>query len=196
MKKIFYIIGKSTTGKDHFYEDILAQEELALVPLVMYTTRPMREGEEEGCEYHFVSEEKYEEYRAGNRIIEERTYQTVHGPWHYFTVDDGSLDLEHNNYLAIGTLESYGGVRAHFGEDRLVPLYIEVRDDIRLIRTIERERKQEQPNYAEICRRFLADDADFAEEKIREAGITRRFENNGEYADCLQELLQYIRTVI
>ena len=36
---------------------------------------------------------------------------------------------------------------------------------------------QESPKYEELCRRFLADAKDFSEEKLNEAGITRRFVN-------------------
>ena len=57
----------------------------------------------------------------------------------------------------------------------MVPLYIEVDDGLRLSRALERERKQTEPKYAEMCRRFLADCEDFTEEKIAEAGIVRRF---------------------
>lgn len=60
----------------------------------------------------------------------------------------------------------------------MVPLYVEVDDRLRLSRALERERKQTEPKYAEMCRRFLADCEDFTEEKIAEAGIVRRFSNN------------------
>ena len=39
----------------------------------------------------------------------------------------------------------------------MVPLYVEVDDGLRLSRALERERKQTEPKYAEMCRRFLAD---------------------------------------
>ena len=193
MGKIYYIIGKSATGKDHIYEALLAQEDLGLIPLVMYTTRPMREGEQDGREYWFVDEGCLEAFRTAGKVIEERTYHTVQGPWHYFTADDGRVELPMGNYLAIGTLESYRGVCAHFGCDAVVPVYIEVDDYIRLLRTIEREHKQENPRYAEVCRRFLADDSDYAEEKIAAAGIRHRITNNGTFEDCLAEVLSYVK---
>ena len=48
---------------------------------------------------------------------------------------------------------------------------------MRLQRALERERRQENPKYEELCRRFLADEKDFSEEKLKEAGITKRFCN-------------------
>lgn len=111
-------------------------------------------------------------------------YSTVQGPWYYFTADDGQIDLAKHDYLGIGTLESYLKLKAYFGEQAMVPLYVEVDDGLRLSRALERERKQTEPKYAEMCRRFLADCEDFTEEKIAEAGIVRRFSNNSTPEDC------------
>ena len=38
MGKIFYIMGKSASGKDHIYARLAAHEELGLKKLVLYTT--------------------------------------------------------------------------------------------------------------------------------------------------------------
>ena len=55
MGKIFYIMGKSSSGKDTIYSRLLQDSELGLSRIVLYTTRPMREGETEGKEYHFTA---------------------------------------------------------------------------------------------------------------------------------------------
>ena len=106
-----------------------------------------------------------------------RAYHTIHGIWKYFTVADHQVDLDHQSYLLIGTLESYLKIREYFGTENVVPIYIEVEDGMRLQRALERERRQENPKYEELCRRFLADEKDFSEEKLKEAGITKRFCN-------------------
>ena len=54
MGKIYYIMGKSATGKDHIYRALLKDETLGLAPLILFTTRPMRRGETDGREYHFI----------------------------------------------------------------------------------------------------------------------------------------------
>ena len=143
----------------------------------MYTTRPIRDGEREGVEYHFVDEACLAELEGEGKIIELRAYNTVHGVWKYFTVDDGQFQLEKQDYLMIGTLESYEKTREYFGKDTLVPIYIEVEDGERLARALNRERQQKSPKYAELCRRFLADSEDFAEEKLQRLEIIERFEN-------------------
>lgn len=191
MGKIYCMMGKSSTGKDTLYKRLLEHRELSLKTLIPYTTRPIRDGETDGVEYFFCDEAKLQELEQQGRIVELRTYNTVCGIWKYFTVDDGQVRLEKDSYLVIGTLEAYQGIRAYYGAANVVPVYIEVEDGERLFRALSRERAQEHPKYEEMCRRFLADSEDFSEEKLREAGIGQRFENQ-ELAVTEQELVAYI----
>lgn len=186
-------MGKSSSGKDTIYKR-LAEAFPGFRTIVPYTTRPIREGEKDGVEYFFVDRERLREMQEAEQIIEMRSYNTKHGIWTYFTADDGQIDLEKYDYLVIGTLVSYRALREYFGEDKLVPVYIEVEDGLRLARALERERRQAQPKYAEMCRRFLADCEDFSEENIRKAGIRRRFENV-ELEKCVEEIEAYIRQI-
>ena len=192
MGKIFYIMGKSSSGKDTIYRRLLEDKELELRNIILYTTRPMRKGEQPGREYYFVKEETFREYEKLGKIIEARTYQTVYGPWIYFTADDGQIELEKKNYLGIGTLESYIYMKEYFGEENLCPLYIEVEDGERLKRAIRREELQPEPKYAEMCRRFLADEEDFSEENLKKAGIVKRFRNI-DLESCVNELKNCIQ---
>ncbi|MCD8336641.1 MAG: guanylate kinase [Lachnospiraceae bacterium] len=193
MGKIFYIMGKSASGKDTIYAELLSRTELKLRPIVLYTTRPIRAKETDGVEYHFVTLDILQKMQAEGKVIELRTYDTVQGPWHYFTADSDSMDMEQFNYLALGTLVSYEKMRDYYGADRVVPLYIEVEDGKRLERAMKREKKQEVPDYVEMCRRFLADQEDFSEKNIARAGITRRFPNNDDREICMDELADYIK---
>lgn len=179
MGKIYYLMGKSSSGKDTIFKKLIEDKELGLKTIVGYTTRPMREGETEGLEYHFIDEAALAGLDAEGRIIELRAYNTVYGVWKYMTVDDGQIALDgDDNYLLIGTLQSYEKVRNYFGRDKLVPLYINVDDGVRLQRALDREKTQDKPKYAEMCRRFLADEADFSEENILRCEIDRVYEND------------------
>lgn len=192
MGKIFYLLGKSSSGKDTVYKKIIEKEALGLKRIVTYTTRPIRTGEEEGREYHFTDREGLNRMTAKDQVIEMRTYHTVLGDWYYFTADDGQVDLNKNSYAVIGTLESYLMVRNFYGKEKVLPIYIEVDDGVRLLRAVKREMKQTLPHYTEVCRRFLADDEDFSEEKLKNAGISRRFRND-RLEDTLGEVESYIR---
>ena len=192
MGKIFLLMGKSTSGKDTIYKELIKNEKLGLDKVVPYTTRPMRDGEKDGVQYFFKKENEYLELKSQGKIIEERTYYTHYGEWRYFTVDDGQINLKDGNYLVIGTLESYCYIRDYFGKENVVPLLIDVEAKIRLRRAMAREDKQEHPKYDEMCRRFLADEEDFSEDKIESAGITERFANNAKIESCIDEITEYI----
>ena len=188
MSKLFCIMGKSASGKDTIYKRLIQDETLGLKTIVSYTTRPMREGEQDGVEYHFVSEEKLAELKAEGKVIECRDYDTVHGIWSYFTADDGQVDFSGDqDSVIIGTLESYAKIRIFYGKDHVVPIYVNVEDGERLSRALNREKQQEQPKYQELCRRFLADAKDFSEEKLRECEIEKIYENI-DMDVCLNEI--------
>ncbi len=177
MGKIFCLMGKSASGKDYVYRTLLAQEDNRLKRVIPYTTRPIRINEVDGENYYFCTDEEADAMARDGRVIEMRSYDTACGVWKYFTADDGQIDLAGNDYLMIGTLESYEKIRDYFGAEQVCPLYIWVEDGERLERALRREKKQEEPKYAEMCRRFLADTKDFSEENLAAAGITLRFEN-------------------
>lgn len=185
-------MGKSSTGKDTIYKRIMEDPALNLKRMVPYTTRPIREGEQEGVEYHFVGEKELEGLQASGRVVELRAYDTVYGIWKYFTVCEEDMDLQKDSYGVIGTLESWHAMREYFGREKMVPVYIEVEDGLRLERALSRERSQEHPKYTELCRRFLADTEDFSEEKLKEEGITRRFQNM-DLEICLSEIKLFIQ---
>ena len=195
MGKIFCVMGKSASGKDTIYRELLAHKELSLRRVIPYTTRPIRDGEVDGDTYFFCSEKQVQELQDAGKIIELRTYHTVYGPWKYFTVDDGQFDEQTGNYLMIGTLETYGRIRTYFGEDRVIPIYIEVEDGERLIRAISREREQEEPKYEEMCRRFLADAEDFSEENLKQNGVNTRF-NNSELTATIEQIAEYMKGLV
>lgn len=191
MGKIFCLMGKSSSGKDTLYQMLL--DELQIDTIIPYTTRPIRGGEQDGVEYHFITDEDVERLQAQGRVIELRAYHTVHGVWKYLTVDDRQVDLSGSSYLMIGTVEAYRRLKEYYGEKYLVPIYIEVDDGVRLQRALDRERMQAKPKYAEMCRRFLADEEDFSEARLAEAGITRKFLNM-DLEQTKQELIEYIRS--
>ncbi|MDE6957514.1 MAG: guanylate kinase [Lachnospiraceae bacterium] len=192
MGKIFYVMGKSSSGKDSIFKKI--QEEAPnLQTIVPYTTRPIREDETEGVEYFFVSESELSSMVREDKVVEVRSYETVHGVWRYFTVDDGQIDLENDNYyLMIGTLESYDRIRKYYGNTKVIPVYIEVEDGERLERALKRERAQKTPKYDEMCRRFMADNKDFSDENILECGIKKRYIND-DRDRCAKEIAEMIK---
>ena len=176
MGRIYCIMGRSASGKDTVYKE-LRRRFPGFRSYVMYTTRPRREGEQDGVSYHFITDEELSELEKSGRLIEKRVYHTALGDWSYATVDDGQINLSGQDYLMLTTPEAFVRLRERFGKEQVRDIYIEVDDGTRLMRAIKRERQEKAPHYEEVCRRFLADAVDFSEEKLRSAGILRHYIN-------------------
>lgn len=192
MGKIFCLMGKSASGKDTVYKNLLSDKDLSLKKIIPYTTRPMREKEEIGVQYYFTDNAGLEKLQNEGKVIECRSYDTIYGVWNYFTVADSQIDLDNNDYLVIGTPEAFRKLKNYFGNEMILPIYIELDDGIRLTRALEREKKQTTPKYEEMCRRFLADAADFSEDKLKEAGVDFRFSND-DLKECVESIKSFIR---
>lgn len=192
MGKIICLMGKSSSGKDTIFKKLLGQDEVKIQKMVPYTTRPIRDGEKDGVEYHFTDEAGYQELLRAGSVIESRAYNTCYGVWRYFTVADEQIDLEGQTYVMIGTLEAYANICQFYGKDKVLPIMIELDDGVRLQRALDREKAQDHPKYEEMCRRFLADSEDFSIEKMQAAGISRTFYND-ELDQCLAKIIIYLK---
>lgn len=193
---IIYIIGKSSSGKDTIFKEL--KNVLKVNPYIMYTTRPIRSGEKNGVDYHFINQKEIDEYKVGlkpEKLIESRTYNTQYGPWTYATIYDTQFKTN-QDLITVGTLESYKSLMEFFDKNdnlkvNLIPVYIELEDSIRLERAINREKQQKNPKYDELCRRFLADEKDFSEENLKKCKITKRFQNI-KLDEVISEIVDYI----
>lgn len=193
MAKLYVIMGKSCSGKDTVFQKIMEDKELNIKSVVGYTTRPMRQGEVDGEEYFFKTQEYLKSAKENGTLIESRDYNTVHGIWSYFTLDDGQINFDKEDLLYIGTLESFADIRDYYGKNNVIPIYIEVSDETRLERARLREEQQDTPKYEEMKRRLAADDEDFSEDKLKEVGIEKRYSN--ENLDiCVNKIKEEIKT--
>lgn len=189
MNRIFVLMGKSSSGKDSVFRELMKMYDGKLKTVVPYTTRPMRDGEENGDEYVFTDDKEFESLRSAGKIIEERSYHTIQGLWRYFTVNDGSFDDE-TDVMLIGTIDTYLSISRYFKDKKtVIPVYIECDDGERLIRAVNREKKRQEPQYRELCRRFLSDDEDFSEENLKKAGIGKSFLND-DLMRCVKEIAE------
>lgn len=190
--KIYYLMGKSATGKDSIYKRLVS--EMQLKPILMSTTRPMRNGEVMDREYHFTNLGEFLNMQTANQIAEYRTYSIYDndayiGEWIYYTPRI-ELDTSECSRIGIGTIESYESLYDEYA-DKLVPIYIEVNDNERFLRAVEREKLNDQPNYHELCRRYLADDKDFSDIKLSLYNIYHKFTNDN-IDDCVADIKQFI----
>lgn len=201
MSNLIYIMGKSSSGKDTIYQKLV--ERMDTNSYVLYTTRPMRDGEKEGREYNFITREEYKKLEKSGKVIEARHYNVVNAEgnkdvWTYATIDDKQWEKA-GDFLTIGTLESYNSIKKYLRNHperhlSLLPVYIRIDEEERRIRSTKRENEKARPNFEEMERRLKADNIDFSQEKLEEAGITlaQTFENDN-LEDCVNKIEKYIK---
>lgn len=151
--QVIALIGKSSAGKDTIQTALCQQHPLMFHKLVSCTTRPKRDTETEGVEYNFISIENFTRKVLNGDMLEATEFRD----WFYGTPID-ALDAQKIN---IGVFNP-AGVEALIEDPRLDVMVIEVTasDKTRLLRSLNRE---ENPDCAEVCRRYFADEKDFVE---------------------------------
>lgn len=151
--KIVALFGEAGAGKDYLQKQIMKTDwgKIHLNEIISCTTRPPRENEKDGVDYHFLS--------TPEKLISKDLIEfTVFRNWWYGTPID-SLD---KNKINIGVF-NINGIDQLMNQDHLnrilcLPIYIKTYDKLRLIRQLNREAN---PNCLEICRRFTSDYKDF-----------------------------------
>ena len=159
---IVILCGKSGAGKDRIMKDFIKR--VAATPIVSYTTRPMREGEVNHREYHFITEDAFEGLREAGRFSEVREYNTLVGGkpdvWYY-----GSPIVNPRSRLLVTILDMQG-VQEYinfYGKDNCFVVYVDVSDE-------ERERRaRERGSFdkTEWDRRMKDDAAKFSDEVVK-----------------------------
>lgn len=202
MSNFIYIMGKSASGKDTIYKKL--QENIKINIYIPYTTRPQREGEQQGKDYNFITNQEFRKFQNQNKVMEYRSYNTIKANgekdiWTYATIDDEQWKAQ-GSFMSIGTLESYTNILKYLKEHpeknlNMVPVYIYIDEIERRKRALEREKKEQNPNIKEMERRLKADNIDFSEEKLKQAQITEAetFENY-DLQICVNKILDYIKT--
>ncbi len=186
-KVLIALMGKSCSGKDTVMRKL---REAGVARIVTNTTRPMRPGEKDGEEYYFKSEADYKKAYYEDRILDSREYDTVHGLWRYWT-EAFTLDAPYT--VIVTTPESECLLDVYmFSLDnpKFVPVYLEVPEDVRLQRALERENKKPKPDYDEMYRRIEADNKDFSEKALSGIRNLVRFKNETE--EDLDRFLKFI----
>lgn len=182
--KIAFYIGPSNSGKDTFFKKSLSLYEV--LPIVLLTTRPPRPGEAEGREYYFKTKERMDFLDRNGELIERRDYNTMNGIWSYATGKE-SIDLEKYNYLTPNTWAAYKKFLEVYPKECLVPIYFQLDKGIRLQRALDREKESTNSDYAEMCRRFLADEQDFTNDMI-DLYKPLIINNNGSIEETLEQI--------
>lgn len=169
--KIIAVMGQAGAGKDSFVNAIIKGNYLSLAkPIISCTTRPIRENEQDGVNYHYLTNEEFAEQVVNGEMLE----ATVFNNWCYGTstknLDKNAINLGVFNPEGVEILRGYDNID-------LIVIYIVADDKVRLLRQLNRE---EHPDCNEIIRRFGTDKQDFRETRINSISPDFVIENNGE----------------
>lgn len=149
--KILALFGPSGSGKDTLVKILTKQDNIN--EIISCTTRPMREYEQDGVDYHFLTVQEFSQKVLDGTMLEATSFRD----WFYGTPLE-SLD---ENKINVGVF-NIQGIECLLKDPRLdvYPIFIACEDKTRLLRTLNRETS---PDCEEICRRFLTDLSDFEE---------------------------------
>lgn len=172
--KILILCGKSGSGKDFIQRQLIKNENFKQI--VSWTSRPKRENETEGVEYHFCSKREFEYMIKQNKLIEYRSYNTLlngkEDTWYYGILKE-DLDLENERYVVILDLNGAKSFYDYYGKENCHCVYIEAMNEVRT----ERAKKRGSFDETEWNRRLKADEEDFEIHKVAEIS-DRIFINN------------------
>jgi len=146
---IFALIGQSSSGKSTI-ESMLV--DLGYSKIVSYTTRPMRKGEKDGVDYHFVDHPTFEALAQKGFFTETAQYRD----WHYGLSLNG-IDYKNKDYIVVVTISGYMELRKAVGKENIVAIHIKVDERERIIRQLKRG-----DDVDEVIRRIYADRKDFS----------------------------------
>ena len=193
MENLTILVGCSASGKDTVMNRLI--KEFDVKPVISYTTRPIRDCEQEGREYHFVTEEEFERMKNDGEFIETRVYKTVKGNWYYGLPKNGINITDDNNYITIldfdGLLELEKWLRSIGQIDKLTSIYVDVTEQNRLIRSLNREQNMTKKQVEEVIRRYYNDNANVVPAKVY---CDLVFPNNTyeEFDDLLTYIDEYV----
>ena len=153
MSKVIALIGEAGSGKDTIMQGILKRCPTQFHEIISCTTRPIREGEKDGVNYHFLTPDNFTNKVMNNEMLE----YTMFNNWFYGT----TYESLRSDCINIGVFNPAGVEALMLHKDIEVQVYyVRATDKVRLLRQLNRE---EDPDVQEIIRRYKADETDFAD---------------------------------
>lgn len=157
--KLILLIGCMASGKDTILKEMI--NEGYAEPVISHTSRPMRKGEKDGIEYHFVSAEEMLKMKENNEFIEFKSYKASNNEKWYYGVNKNSLEKGlSKNYILIVDITGMRQIKEYFKDDKnmeITTIFLDVDKETRRKRAIMRD-DMTLEKVKEIERRLKADD--------------------------------------
>lgn len=149
---IIVLVGKTASGKTTVANELC--ENHGYKRIITYTTRPMRENEEQDVDYHFISDEQFNEMVENNEFTEYKRYDTAHGVWSYGSVITSEQELSDDCYVIILTPQGLRDLSKKMSQ--YIAFYLNVSFESQLKRLKKRGDEEQQ-----IIKRLINDAKDF-----------------------------------
>lgn len=181
------LIGKSGSGKDSILHELIENEGYSLI--VSTTTRPIRDGEVDGVDYHFVTNEVFDTMIAEDKFLEHRSYETLvggnHEVWRYGTPKT-PLNKD-KDYAIVLDMPSTQDFLNYYGRSNCAVIFVDAPLELRE----ERAKQRGSFDMTEWQRRIPRDDEQFNNVAVSLVANYRVF-NTGTLQRAVNRVLAYI----
>ncbi len=173
--ELICLIGESGAGKSTIARQMESRHRYSQI--VTYTTRPMRKGERNGIDYHFISPQEFERKRAAGFFAESAEYNN----WSYGTAKEDCREKK----IAVVTPRGFRNLKKNL-DIFITSFYIKVPRRDRLIKLL-----QTRQDIDECIRRNISDVGQF--DGIEdEVDYVIDNENYGRTPEDLADLIHYL----
>ena len=150
---VVILVGRSGSGKSTVSKEL---EKIGYERIVTYTTRPPREGEIDGVDYHFISRDKFVQNLY--KFMEYKEYETAEGSWMYGSMTDDYTTGDGRKVIVLDP-SGVSQAKLHYWMIKPFVVFLDTNQIDCIIRTIERG--DPKRNKEEWIRRIKADEIDF-----------------------------------
>lgn len=164
-RDLIVFIGESGAGKDYLLNNCI--KEFGWHKTVSHTTRPMRDGEIDEKDYHFISESEFCTIELNRKFIETTSYKTQNGEWYYGFHED-SIEGDGIKGLILNKHGLDQFIERGYG-DRMIIFQVYCDTDIRILRY--KDRLGYNPTEKQLAEGFLRLLRDIEDFKQFEDGI-------------------------
>ena len=197
---LYCIMGPSGVGKDTICNNVKVVTKMngfEVRPIINITTRPIREGEEDGKDYYFTSNALFEKLKDSGDLVAPRMYKVANGEiWQYATFKSDLINVKNNEDYVFLTVASPTQFNGFFDciKGSVIPIILYAPKLTTLKRMIDRVSRSDYDNQEvidEIIRRFRYDE-DYKGDYHTDPMLSRLTITNDSVEGCTNKIVNAI----
>ena len=181
---MIFIAGKTCSGKTRIVDELCKRYDYKKI--VTYTTRPIREGEKDGIDYHFISDEEFQEKIDSGFFAEYKIYDTKFGLW-YYGVSAHDILKAGSKDIVIVTPAGFDDITTKYPSLSYCLFYIYTNTS-----SIKKRLKKRGDNDKEAERRFETDREDFKGFESKADRICYNNDGNDNFEQVVTYIKEYL----